>query len=128
MTKYIEIEQVVYLHDQIIEYIGGRPGVRDFTLLHSAVERCKATFAGQDLYPDIYTKAAALWHSITMNHAFYDGNKRTGYESMKRFLYINGYEITADKDEIVRMCVSIDNDNLEIKVIIDWLKVNTQRK
>lgn len=122
----LTIEQVLYLHERIVDRAGGKQGIRDFTLLHSALERCKATYAGEDLYPTVLDKAAALLHSLTMNHAFLDANKRTAYETMKRFLYTNGIEMNVIQDEIVRFCISVDNDGLILSQIVDWLKEHTQ--
>ena len=73
------------IHDEVIEETGGSPGIRDIHLLESAVARPQASFEGDDLYPDIFSKASALGHSIIRNHAFLDGNKRTGYMSMRLF-------------------------------------------
>ena len=128
MTNYsaLSIEKVLYLHDKIIVTAGGKEGTRDFTLLHSAIERCKATFAGEDLYPTIFDKATALLHSLVMNHAFLDANKRTAYQTMKRFLFTNNYRITASQQEIVQFCISIDNDGIKGKAIVTWLKKNIE--
>lgn len=130
MTQFnvLEIEQVLYIHDMIIHAAGGKNGIRDFALLHSAVERCKATFGGQDLYPTLFEKAAALLHSLVMNHAFLDANKRTAYAMMVRFLNANGYQITATQKEIVRFCIAVDNDGLKVKEIVAWLQTHTQQK
>jgi death-on-curing protein len=127
MTDYsiLSLEQVLYLHEKIIAAAGGKQGIRDFTLLHSGLERCKVTYAGEDLYPSILHKASALLHSLVMNHAFIDGNKRTAYEVMKRFLFCNGYTITASQEEIVRMCIAVDNEGWKIKEIVEWLNINT---
>lgn len=127
MTNYsaLIIEVVIYIHERIIENAGGKQGIRDFALLHSALERCKATFGGEDLYPETLDKAAALWHSLTMNHAFLDGNKRTAYEVMRRFLYLNGYSIVSSTEEKIRICISIDNEGLELRDIVKWLKEHT---
>ena len=124
MTNFsiLDIEKVLYLHEAIIDRAGGKQGIRDFALLHSGLERCKATYAGQDLYPSLFDKAAALLHSLVMNHAFLDGNKRTAYEVMKGFLYFNDYRITASQDEIVQMCLAVDNDGWKIKDIVGWLE------
>jgi death-on-curing protein len=123
MTNYLvlDIEKVLYLHERIITQAGGVQGMRDFTLLHSALERCKATYAGEDLYPTLFEKAAALLHSLVMNHAFLDGNKRTAYEVMKGFLYFNGFLITASQKEIVRMCIAVDNEGWKVSDISNWL-------
>lgn len=124
MTNYssLSIEKVLFLHDQIVIAAGGKAGVRDFALLHSALERCKVTYAGEDLYPTLFEKAAALFHSLVMNHAFLDANKRTGYQVMKRFLYTNGFIIIAPQKEIVRFCIAVDNEGLKGKDIVSWLK------
>lgn len=123
----LAIEQVIYLHEKIIERAQGVQGVRDYTLLHSALERCKATFGGQDLYPTVLQKASALLHSLVMNHAFLDGNKRTAWQVMKRFLYTNGYNIKASQDDIVVMCVAVDNKGWEVKEIVVWLRQRAKK-
>ncbi len=129
MTNYttLDIEQVVYIHEKILETSGGSYGIRDFSLLHSALERCKATFAGEDLYLSLFAKASALFHSLVMNHAFLDGNKRTGYAVMTRFLNSNGYQITSTQEEIVRMCLIVESKSWKIKEIVVWLEQNTQK-
>ena len=83
--KYIYPKQIIYLHKRIIENTGGQEGLRDTRLLESAVYRPMATFGGQELYPDIFDKASALIHSLISNHPFFDGNKRTSYESIPLF-------------------------------------------
>lgn len=127
MTNYsaLSIEAVLYLHEQIIDRAGGKQGIRDFALLHSALERCKATFAGEDLYPTTFDKAATLLHSLVMNHAFLDGNKRTAYQVMKRFLFTNGFKMNVSQAEIVRFCISVDNEGVKPKEIVSWLREHT---
>ena len=130
MTNYssLSIEKVLFLHEQIIQAAGGKEGIRDFTLLHSGLERCKATFAGEDLYPTIFDKAAALLHSLAMNHPFLDANKRTGYAVTVRFLNTNGYLMHVMQEEIVRFCIAVDNEGLKLKEIVRWLKKHTKRE
>lgn len=129
MTNYLvlDLEQVIYIHEQIVILAGGTQGVRDYALLHSALERCKATFGGNDLYLDVYLKAAALLHSLVMNQAFLDGNKRTAYAITSRFLNSNGYEMISKQTDIVKLCVAVDNDGLKLKDIVKWLKGNTRK-
>ncbi len=124
---YITIEECYLIHEKMIEIGGGRGGVRDFTLLHSAIERSKASFGGKDLYPDIWTKGAALIHSLIKNHPFNDGNKRTGFFTTLRFLNINGYDITASRKEIVEFALSIDVRNLNLEEIASWLKKHAKK-
>ena len=124
MTDYsvLSIEQVLYLHEHIIDLAGGVQGVRDFALMHSALERPKATFAGEDLYPTLLHKAAALMHSLVTNHAFLDGNKRTAWQVTKRFLYINGVELAYTQQEVIEFCLSVDNTGWAVPQIEKWLQ------
>lgn len=128
MTNYsaLSIEQVIYFHERIIDRAGGKQGVRDYTLLHSALERCKATFAGNDLYPSTLEKAAALMHSLVMNHAFLDGKKRTAWEVTKRFLYTNSYTIQCSQQDIIDFCLAIDTKGWEVAEILVWLQAHAQ--
>jgi len=119
---YIDIEEVYIIHEKMLLVGGGREGVRDFGLLHSAVERPKATFGGKDLYPTIMKKAAALLHSLVNNHAFYDANKRTGFFSTLRFLDLNGFHCIATNNQIVDFTLKIDNEHMKIDNISSWLK------
>ena len=72
-------EDVLSIHDILIERFGGIKGIRDKASLDSALKRPYQTFEGQDLYPTLIEKVSALLESIIKNHPFYDGNKRLGY-------------------------------------------------
>lgn len=78
---------------------GGETGVLDLGALESALAQPRLTFEGQELYPSIVEKVAALGFSLVKNHPFLDGNKRTGHAVMEIFLVLNGYEIDAAVDE-----------------------------
>jgi len=122
VTKYLDINEVMTIHTTIIELFGGRKDVHDFTLLHSAVERCKATFGGIDLYPTIFEKAAALIQSLILNHPFDDGNKRTAISSCALFLFINGWELDLPKKKSIKFTLDIDSHKISFKQIASWLK------
>jgi death-on-curing protein len=66
-----------------------------------------AGFGEHALYPDLASKAAALCHSLVMNHPFVDGNKRVGHAAMETFLMLNGYEVDADTDEQERIILDM---------------------
>lgn len=127
MTKYISIEEVMAIHMEMIKLFGGRPDVHDFTMLHSAVERCKATFGGEDLYPRICEKAAALISSLILNHPFDDGNKRTAITSCARFMFLNGYVLNLPKDESIQFTLDIDAHQIDFEQIATWLKNHTKK-
>lgn len=120
--RYIDIIEVHEMHRAIIDKVGGTAGVRDFALLHSAVERPKATFGGVDLYPTIWAKAAGLLQSLCLNHAFTDGNKRTAWGATKRFLWLNGYHMNAKSKEGADFMIRVDNEKPDLKEITAWLK------
>ena len=84
MIRYLTLVEVLNLHDQIIEQSGGALGVRDLSALESALAQPRMTFGGEDLYPTLVDKAAALGFSIIMNHPFVDGNKRQVMRQWKR--------------------------------------------
>lgn len=102
--------------------------MREIGLLESAVYRPQATFGGSELYPDLYLKAAALIHSLIRNHPFVDGNKRTGFEAMRLFLWLNAFDIHASEEKKFKFVMKIANEKTfsEIK-IAEWLRKNCKR-
>ncbi len=125
--NYISLDEVYAIHLRMITVGGGRGDIHDFTLLHSAIERPKVTFGGKELYPTIWNKAAALIHSLVKNHPFDDGNKRTAYYSTKRFLFMNCWQLSAKKDDVITFMVSIDVKNLSLPTIERWLRTHSKR-
>lgn len=126
--RYVDLGQVYLIHQLIIRRAGSKASVRDFTLLHSAVERPKATFQGRDLYIDAFSKAAALLQSLCLNHPFTDGNRRTAWAAEHKFLWNNGYHLKAKKAEAVEFMVYVDNKEPPVSEIAAWLKAHSKRK
>ncbi|MCC3653662.1 type II toxin-antitoxin system death-on-curing family toxin [Streptomyces sp. S07_1.15] len=81
--------------------------VRDAGLLESAVHRPSAAMYGEEAYPDIFDKAAALLQSLAVNHPFFDGNKRTAWLSCATFLAINGIQLRPDIDAAERLVIAV---------------------
>lgn len=94
MIRDLALIKVLELHRRILEQSGGALGLRDLGLLESAIAQPRMTFGGEDLYPSLLEKAAALGFSIIMNHPFVDGNKRTGHAAAETLLVLNGLEIS----------------------------------
>jgi death-on-curing protein len=128
-VKYLYPNQVLYLHDRILQQSGGLAGLRDENLLESAVYRPQVTFGGQELYPDLFSKAAALGHSLIQNHPFADGNKRTGFASMRLMLRLNGYDLRASQNMKFQFVINIATGKYSEQEIADWLqkRCNTYR-
>lgn len=126
-TNYPTIEEVIFIHDRIIEESGGSKGIRDLDLLQSAVGRPQVSFAGQDLYQDIFFKAAALIHSLILNHPFTDGNKRTGLAVASRLLFINGYKLYDKRQDSIDFTLKIEQKKKSLEKIAHWLKKHSKR-
>src|SRR3972149_783400 len=105
--RYLTVEQVLVLHARLIAETGGSHGVRDLGLLQSAIARPQASFEGKDLYPDLYTQAAALLDSLARNHPFVDSNKRTAIATAALFLQSNEHRLTASKKEVVTFMMAV---------------------
>lgn len=124
---YLSVTQVLAIHDQLIDRFGGSHGVRDLALIESALARPQASFDDIDLYPDIYSKAAALLQSLLKNHPFVDGNKRTALSSVGIFLEQNGIILENFHQEEVEFAVRVDNQNLTPEQIAKWLADHSQK-
>ena len=120
--RYLTTNEVLLIHERILNRFGGAAGLRDWELLDSAVNRSRATLDGKDLYPDIYKEAAALCHSLVLNQCFVDGNKRTAWETMKRFLGENGVLLRSSAKDVVDLMLEIGNEHLDVGVIAEWLE------
>ena len=83
-------------------------------------------FFGRDLYPDLVSKAAALGHSIILNHPFVDGNKRVGFEAMRLMLRLNGYDLHAAEEAKFDFVMEIAQGKLTEQGIADWLKTHSR--
>ncbi|OGY18282.1 MAG: hypothetical protein A3F04_00210 [Candidatus Chisholmbacteria bacterium RIFCSPHIGHO2_12_FULL_49_9] len=124
---FLTLEQVLAIHDDQIERYGGSHGVRDLSLLLSAIARPQATFGGEDLYPHIFLKAAVLMQGIILNHPFVDGNKRTGVVSAARFLFVNGYQFHASGAALIQMALKVEAKTISPEELVGWLQKNSRK-
>ncbi|MCI0416313.1 type II toxin-antitoxin system death-on-curing family toxin [bacterium] len=120
--KYLFPKQILFLHDRIIRLSGGLGGLRDQNLLESAVYRPQSTFGGQDLYADLFIKIAVLGHSLIMNHPFVDGNKRTGFESMRLMLRLNHYDLHAGWKTKYDFVLKVANKKITEDQMAEWIR------
>ena len=125
--NYLTPEQILFLHARLITETGGSHGVRDINLLLSAVGRPQASFDKQDLYPDVFFKAAALMDSLIRNHPFVDGNKRTGISAAGIFLIQNGYQLTALNAELESLMLVVSQSQKTISEIAVWFQTHSRQ-
>ena len=124
--NYLYPKQIVYLHQRIVTVSGGSGGLRSKHLLESAVYRPQASFGGQDLYPDVFIKAAVLGHSLILNHPFVDGNKRIGFEAMRLTLRLNGHDVRAGASEKFNFVMAVADKKIDEHQIAEWLKKHSR--
>lgn len=114
-------------HERALSHFGGRPGIHDLGLVESAIAR---PYCGY--YRPIYKKAAALLHSVTTNHGFIDGNKRTAFYFLYLFLEKSGYYIENKSqmepdEEIEHLILDATTKFLNFDEIVNWIKTRIQR-
>ena len=122
--RYLTLSEVLELHRRVIEQSGGADGVRDLGGVESAVVQPQMTFGGDELYPTLIDKAAALCFSLVMNHPFVDGNKRIGHAAMETFLVLNGQELNADIDDAESLFLRLAAGNVERAELVGWITAN----
>ena len=117
MIIFLDLGDLLHIAERAL---GHPPDARDLGLLESAVFRPQTSVLGQDAYPDLETKAAALLHSLANNHALVDGNKRMALAGTLAFLGVNGARLTLTNDEaydlVTAVASSVLTDVAEIAV------------
>ena len=119
------IEEIITIHTAVIKRTGGSDGLRDAGALELASQKAMAIFGGVEMYPDVFSKAAATLESITSNHPFFDGNKRTSFVAALRIIENNGYVTSFDNTDIEETMVRIVTEKLPIEIITEWLNENS---
>lgn len=119
-----DTNKVLLLQQILIEATGGTAGVRDFNLLDSALNNCKQTFDGKELYPTKQEKGAILGYSLITNHAFVDGNKRIALIVMTTFLEANGIKISYTDEEMSKIGWSLADGTMKYEDLLAWIKAH----
>lgn len=122
-VHYLTLDEVLSIHADQVACYGGSSGVRDHGQLQSALFRPQSGY-----YADVIAEAAALWESLSQNHPFVDGNKRTAFASMYSFLGINGFELEAEWDTAAQFVLELyESHNMTFTNLEAWLRQNTRR-
>ena len=107
MPLFLSLDEVLSLHEEQIRLFGGSAGVRETSLLLSAIGNVEATFGEVFLHETIFEMAAAYLFGICRNHPFVDGNKRTAVAAALTFLDMNAVEVDADEDEFYDLVIGV---------------------
>ncbi len=122
VTLYPTLHEALALHEALIARFGGSPGVRDMGALESALHRPHSGY-----YDRLSQQAAALMHSLAMNHAFVDGNKRVAFALTVIFLRINGYRLVVTADAAEKFLIEdVVVARASVEVIEQWLERHMQ--
>jgi death on curing protein len=123
-TVYLTVAEVLAIHEDQVGRYGGSAGVRDPGQLEAALFRPQTGY-----YPDLIAEAAALWESLSQNHPFVDGNKRTAFAVTYTFLAVNGLALTADENQVIRFLLPLyDRNAIAFDKLDAWLRKNTAKQ
>ena len=118
MTIYPSVEQVLAAQSRLIDLFGGRPGVRDRGALEAALAKPQSGY-----YRDVIEQASALLESLSQNHPFVDGNKRTAIAVTAAFLRINGFRLKFDDLQTYKFLMQLYETNQFRREQLDaWLR------
>ncbi len=114
-------DEIIELHEKLIERTGGSHGLLNRNLLESAIYSAQAIFDSEEAYPTLEEKAARLCYSITNNHAFVDGNKRIGVFTMLMTLKLNSVKISYTQAELINLGLSVANRRFDYDAVLQWI-------
>ena len=114
-------EQVIMLHSQLIEQTGGSNGIRDESLLESAIAAPFQSFDDEEAFPSVQQKATRLGYGLIKNHAFVDGNKRIGTHVMLVFLALNKIELEYTQSELSETILKVASGEYGFEDLLKWI-------
>lgn len=118
MVEFLSVDEVLEIHERLIEKFGGTHGLRDMGLLDSAIFRPRSGY-----YNDLVTMAAALFESLLINHPFVDGNKRVAFFACDVFLRLNGWKIEVKADQASKFIeTSLENGSFDLSRLVAWIE------
>ena len=120
--KYLTREQVIKLHQALIEASGGSSGIRDEGILDSALKTPLQTFDENELFPSVLDKAVRLAFGLIKNHPFIDGNKRIGTHAMLIFLALNNIMLSYKDEELIDIILKVASGKANENDLYTWIK------
>ncbi|MFO0904016.1 MAG: type II toxin-antitoxin system death-on-curing family toxin [Pirellulales bacterium] len=122
MMRWINMQEVLAMHQVQIEAFGGSHGSVDAHKLESAITAPLATFEKTDLLPTLCDKAGALAFYLASSHPFSDGNKRVAFAAMALVLRMNGYTLAHSVDDAVKLMLDVADSKVSRDELIEWVK------
>jgi death on curing protein len=123
VSRYLSVNEVIEINAEMVSKFGGIHGLRDSGALQSAVGRLESGY-----YADVIEEAAALFESLSQNHPFLDGNKRTAITATGVFLLLNGYRLLFDDVEAYKWLIGLYETGRVNKATIEtWLRHHAEK-
>ncbi|MFS1512116.1 type II toxin-antitoxin system death-on-curing family toxin [Chengkuizengella sp. SCS-71B] len=128
--EFLTIPEVIAVNELLINQYSPQEqvGIKDHTLLESAIFRPQHTLFGKDAYPSIFDKAAALFESLAKNHAFQNANKRTAFACLVLFLDYNGYDFLMNPKKAADLTVNMVNHKYNLNKIASIIKSHSKHR
>lgn len=123
---FLSVEDVLVIHERVIEEFGGDFGLRDRGLLESAVALPCSMFSGTYLHSDLSEMAGAYHFHLCSNHVFIDGNKRVAVAAAEVFLLINDHELCASDDSLLGLTLDLAKGRVSKEQVIEFFEENVQ--
>ncbi|HDN80502.1 MAG TPA: type II toxin-antitoxin system death-on-curing family toxin [Chloroflexi bacterium] len=125
-VRYLSLHEVLTLHEFAIQEFGGSSGVISLERLEISIETLRQQVFGEELYPDLFSKAAILFFLLVKNHCFVDGNKRTAVLAMFEFLERNGYTLNVSNDELYEFTIKVASCEVDKTGVESWVRQYAQ--
>lgn len=122
--RYVTLSELIYINGTVLgrdDISTGKQQIRDIALLDAAVARPAASAFGEDAYPTLREKAAALLHSVARNHPFTDGNKRTAVVGIVFMLRVNGQAVVWDQADALKLILRVAEGKCKLDEAAAWL-------
>jgi death-on-curing protein len=120
---FLSLDEVLAIHQRVIDAFGGADGIRDLGLVESAIYRPRSGY-----YEDLVSMAAALFESLIINHPFVDGNKRVAFFATDVFLRLNGWKLEVDDAEAHRLIiVLLERGECDLERLTPWIRASISR-
>ncbi len=125
---FLELDDALELHLELISQFGGANGVRDMGLLESALAVPRSGMGGQYFHVDEFEMAAAYLFHLVKNHPFLDGNKRAGAAAALVFLEMNGIEVRAKNDDVVDVTLGVAEGRIQKSGVAEFFRKHSSRR
>jgi death-on-curing protein len=126
MIKKLTPEMIRLIHNKAIERYGGLQGEHNSGLIDYMADKPFMTVFGEELYPELFVKAAVYFHGLAERQYFADANKRTAYACMLTFLDMNGYIVTVDDDTLYEVALKVATKQIELEELAKWIEQHSE--